>query len=207
MYELAPVEIMGYNDYKTNFGKKPKRRTSLKEHIGWCVKKGRIVKVYKYKGLTGKRFSDKKKLPKGRRVYKTKQAAQNARKRTTRTKTEKIYVYYKKPKFSRTGYLRNTSCSGRTNEGDCGSKPGCEWTGNSCRKAEGVYQGPVNRQGFGLIPANRYNYQLQQYATNEGTPTMQQLGRIGQIPSWSYPTYMNNSAWFVPRNNLSGYGF
>ena len=58
---------------KTNKSKK-----SGKDHTGWCIKKRRAVKVYKFSGLAGRRYGDKKKVPKGTRCYKTQQAAKNA---------------------------------------------------------------------------------------------------------------------------------
>lgn len=91
------------------FGKKPKKRSSRKrttksssgkkvtrKKIGYTCKKGRIVHVYKYKGLTGRRYSNKRKLAKGKKVHKTKAAAKAAlrkmskkAKKTTRRRTKK----------------------------------------------------------------------------------------------------------------------
>jgi len=71
------------------FGKKKSRRTRKKttttkkgkvsrKKIGYTMKKGRICHVYKYKGLTGRRYSNKRKLSKGKKVYKTKAACKRA---------------------------------------------------------------------------------------------------------------------------------
>lgn len=68
------------------FGKKRRRRrTSTKssskksskvsrKRVGYTCKKRRIVHVYKFKGLAGRRYSNKRKLSKGKKVYKTKAA-------------------------------------------------------------------------------------------------------------------------------------
>ena len=75
---LNSIGIRGnyqYNNYPfpapnlklTSFGKSKKKR------IGWCLKKKRIVGVYKFEGKIGKRYSDGKKLPKGKRCFKKKE--------------------------------------------------------------------------------------------------------------------------------------
>ena len=70
----------------------------------------------------------------------------------------------------------------------------------------------MNRQGFGRVvnPANKFNYQVQQYATNVGTPNMWQLQNVGNTPAYDYPmnSYAgSNKTWYTPKQNLSGYGF
>lgn len=70
---------------KTSSSKKSTKVTRKK--IGYTCKKGRIVHVYKYKGLTGRRYSNKRKLAKGKKVYKTKAACKAAlRKMSKKTK-------------------------------------------------------------------------------------------------------------------------
>lgn len=88
------------------FGKKKQRRTRRKtttktkkvsrKKIGYTMKKGRMCIVYKYKGLTGRRYSNKRKLSKGKKLYKTKAACKRAcakkskkvsRKKTTRRRS------------------------------------------------------------------------------------------------------------------------
>lgn len=73
------------------FGKKKKSTKSVKsssgttkKRIGYCIKNKRIVNVYKFKGVSGKRLSNKTKLSKGKKVYKTKAAAKSALKKMTK---------------------------------------------------------------------------------------------------------------------------
>ena len=275
MYELAPVSVMGYNDYsfgktkkiKKHIGwcikngrivkvykikgltgkryydkkkvpkrtccyktkkaatkkaatkkaatKKLKKNDIIKKHTGWCIKKRRAVKVYKIKGLTGKRYYDKKKVPKMTRCYKTKRAAQNAigtrksstiRKSSTRRKKEKVYYFVNRRTGNKTvskpvyhKFHKGLLCSEYKSKDSCNLKKArCEWANNRCKR--------IGQNDFGLIPANRYNYQVQQYATNEGTPTLEKLDKIGGTAAWAYPT-SSNYAWYQPVNNMSGYGF
>ncbi len=82
------------------FGKKRRRRRTTKtstkkkggkmtrKKIGYTMKKGRMCHVYKYKGLTGRRYANKRKLSKGKKVYKTKAACKRAcAKRSKKTKS------------------------------------------------------------------------------------------------------------------------
>lgn len=84
------------------FGKKRRRRTSKKstkgkvsrKKIGYAIKKNRIVNVFKFKGLKGRRYASKNKLAKGKKVYKTKAAAKRSmmkkqKKKTTRRRTKR----------------------------------------------------------------------------------------------------------------------
>lgn len=215
----------------SSFGKKKPKRKSVptKKHTGWCIKKKRVVKVYKVKGLSGKRYYDKKKVPKRTRCYKTKREAQNAkgtRKRKYSKKTGKYYYVYNYDNLGtggrsrhrhNAGKLGGTGCSRRYNQEDCGSNPNCKWEYGRCStRGRGghtsSYQGPMNKQGFGRVvnPANRYNYQVQQYATNVGTPTVKQMHSIAHTPAYQYPVGSmvgGNQTWYTPSQNLSGYGF
>ena len=72
------------------FGRKKSTKKSTKKKIGYTIKKGRVVQVYKIIGLVGNRYYDKKKLTKGKKVYKTKAKAQaQAKKAKKTTKTKK----------------------------------------------------------------------------------------------------------------------
>lgn len=80
------------------FGKKRRRRRTRKtstkksgkmtrKKIGYTMKKGRMCHVYKYKGLTGRRYANKRKLSKGKKVYKTKAACKRACAKRRKTKS------------------------------------------------------------------------------------------------------------------------
>lgn len=84
------------------FGKKKARRTKRRttkktkkstkvsrRKVGYTCKKGRIVHVYKYKGMTGRRYANKRKLSKGKKVYKTKAACKAALRKMSK-KTKKV---------------------------------------------------------------------------------------------------------------------
>lgn len=224
-----------------SFGKKKARRTksSKKEHTGWCIKQKKIVKIYKVKGLSGKRFHDNKKVPKKTRCFKTKAAAQRAmgkRKKKYNKKTGKSYWIYDSPYSVRRSYGRSRAANTAENrvnrsysEGawrkyDCDRNPNKIWVGPAngngyCKTRDqsgGAYEGPLGPGGFGKVrfgrvvnPANRLNYQYQQYATNVGTPTVNQMNMISNVPVYAYPlrSGMSNSAWYVPNQNFGGYGF
>jgi hypothetical protein len=66
------------NRQMSNFGKKPRRRSSNKKRIGWCMKKKRVVGVYEFKDKKGKRFSNGNKLVKGKKIFKQKSMALKA---------------------------------------------------------------------------------------------------------------------------------
>lgn len=230
----------------SSFGKKKtKHRTKKvklhkkKKHTGWCIKKKKVVKVYKVKGLVGRRYYNNKKVPKRTRCFKTKEAAQRAigkRKRKYNRKTKKYYWVYDSPYSVRRSYGRSrraNNAENRVNRSynhgiwrkyDCDRNPNKIWVGpaNSngyCKTRDqsgGAYHGPLGPGGFGksrfgrvVNPANRLNYQYQQYATNVGTPTVGQMGMISNVPAYSYPVRsgMSNSAWYVPKQNFGGYGF
>lgn len=73
--------VPGY--YQTSFGKKKRRRLSRKgsktkktrRAIGYCVKKGRVVKIYKMSTKAGRYYYDGKKVTKGKKCFKTKAKA------------------------------------------------------------------------------------------------------------------------------------
>ncbi len=230
---FRPINTPGARGMRSSqFGKKKpsrKKQTPTKKHTGWCIKKRRVVKVYKIKGLSGKRYYDKKKVPKRTRCYKTKREAQNAkgtrkRKRKYNKKTGKYtYVYTIEPTSghsrSANSHWNRSRCAGRS-EANCGSNPNCGWSAGQCYNKSGGgnrYQGPMGPNGFGrssfgrvVNPANRYNYQSQQYATNVGTPTVKQMYSIAHTPAYQYPVGSmvgGNQTWYTPKQNLSGYGF
>ena len=78
--EHTPL-VPGY--YQTSFGKKKRRRLSRKgsktkktrRAIGYCVKKGRVVKIYKISTKAGRYYYDGKKVTKEKKCFKTKAKA------------------------------------------------------------------------------------------------------------------------------------
>lgn len=78
--EKTPL-VPGY--YQSSFGKKKRRRLSRKgsktkkkrRAIGYCVKKGRVVKIYKISTKAGRYYYDGKKVTKGKKCFKTKAKA------------------------------------------------------------------------------------------------------------------------------------
>lgn len=88
------------------FGKKKSRRSSkksaksssgkvVKKRIGYCIKSRRVVNVYKFKGMSGKRLSNKHRLTKGKRIYTTKAAAKSALKKKKAKKSKKTRKHRK----------------------------------------------------------------------------------------------------------------
>lgn len=74
--------------YRKKAKKRSKRKSKKvsKKKIGYTLKKNRIVLVYKFKGLSGKRYSNKRKLAKGKKVYKKKSQVKQTRKRTRKSR-------------------------------------------------------------------------------------------------------------------------
>ena len=80
------------------FGKKKRKRPRkttkktktkmTKKRIGYAIKKKRVVNVYKFKGLVGRRYSNKNKIAKGKKVHKTKASARKALKKKNMKKTK-----------------------------------------------------------------------------------------------------------------------
>lgn len=114
------------------FGRKYQKS---KKQVGYCVKKGRIVKVYKFKNLTGKRYSNKRKVTS--KVYKTKSQAQK------HNHNKKLYG---QKKFERNLKQRFPRCKQRTKL-NCEDHPQCTWLkrSNKCRKLKRIVRhGPIN---------------------------------------------------------------
>ena len=222
----------------SKFGRKRRRRKSTpkkKKHVGYTLKKGRVVKVYKIAGLKGRRYSNRNKLPKGKRVYKNKsqvpknkkpitrrRTSKTQRKRRSRKRRERILwdIYdntqsLSGSRYERTG-RRTTPCYKRHIEGDCWANPNCEWTGISCRKnTGGSRSGPMKpidylTFGSGMInPTVGANYSLMQYATNSATPTLTKMEEIAGFPAYPVPqvTQMKNYSTYETMNNTTGMGF
>lgn len=72
------------NDQTLAVARFGRKRKSSKKKIGWTKKGKRYVKVYKFKGLKGKRYSNKRKIGKGKRVYKKKPKSMRKKRRTTK---------------------------------------------------------------------------------------------------------------------------
>lgn len=225
----VPKSARCYKTKKAAERYKAKNKKNAREHVGWCIKKNRAVKIYKFSGITGKRYYDKKKVPKRTRCYKSKRTAQNAigtRRRKSKKKNSestrkwlkkilnknKNYYYTttsRKPTIKERGdklkgalKRRGLPCSQYKSKSSCDLKaPRCKWDVDKCKGRYG------NAFGRVINPANRFNYNLQQYATNVGTPNMKQLHNVGQTPAYQYPVSTSNHAWYVPKENLSGYGF
>jgi len=245
----SPQEVLDYIARTARFGyRKKKRKRKGHKATGWCVKKGRVVRIYKFKGLVGRRYYNRNKVPKGKRCYKTKAAATKASKkgkrRTTRKRKYKrkrrsyspkrryYYYYRKKPsstnhkgekqrrgrvtasalqshiaskrggKYSRPKHTTSGGCRGK-NVMRCQRDKRCTWkSGEGCK---------MKRNSFGMSvnPANRVNYQYEQYATNAGTPTIDQMRNVAHVPTYGYPMQsgMSNLTTYNVKNNLSGMGF
>lgn len=84
------------------FGKKKSRRSSKKsvsgktakvsrKRIGYAIKGHRIVSVFKFKGLKGKRLANKHKLAKGKRVFKKKSSAKSSLKKKLGKTSKKMH--------------------------------------------------------------------------------------------------------------------
>ena len=85
--ENTPL-VPGY--YQTSFGKKKRRRRlsrkgsktkKTRRAIGYCVKKGRVVKIYKMSTKAGRYYYDGKKVTKGKKCFKTKAKAKASTKK------------------------------------------------------------------------------------------------------------------------------
>ncbi len=202
----------------SSFGKKRKRKKSRKgskktskkkKAVAYCIKKNRVVKVYRKTGKTGRYYYDGKKVKKGQKCYKLKSKAKAAlknrpkrRKSSSSSNTKYYYVINgknkKQPSWKK-GYkkYRRPSCSKYDKELTCTpAKAGCKWTSSGC----------VNKFGssFG---APAYNYTMSQYANNVSTPTNHLLGKITGTSAYSYPTNRPNYHFYDQNINNSGYGF
>ena len=88
----SPSATPGY--YDSSFGKKSKRKRravskvkAQKRKIGYTIKKGRVVHVYKISGKPGRRYYNGNKLIKGKRCYTTKAKANAALKKAPRKRS------------------------------------------------------------------------------------------------------------------------
>lgn len=207
----------GAKAYQPSFGKKKKRKKqNNNKAVAYCIKKNRVVGVYKKPGRKGRYYFNGTKVIKGKKCYKLKSKANAALKKTrnskrrkssSRSTSSKTYYYYidgrekKQPSWKK-GYskTRSPSCNKYYNKETClPAKAGCRWFGGSC----------VNKFGqsrFGS-PASKYNYTLAQYANNASTPTDHLLGKISGTSAYSYPTNTPNYHFYTQRTNNSGYGF
>ncbi len=178
--------------------------------LGRIIKKRRVVKVYKIKGLVGRRFYDKKKVPKRTRCFKTKAAAQRAvgtrkRKRKYNRKTGKYYWVYDSPYSARRSYGRSkraNSAENRVNRSydygywrkyDCDRNPNKIWVGPSnsngyCKtrdQSKGAYHGPLGPGGFGKSRFGRVvnpaNVLNYQYQQYANNVATPTVGQMGMI--------------------------
>lgn len=198
--------------YKTKSqasGKLKSKNTKRKQIAGYTLKGGVVVPVYKFNGVSGKYYSNGTKVPKNKKVTKTKLGV----KRRTK-KTNKSYMLYDIDGFNkRIKYINETyNCPKNTNSADCGGNPNCTWTSNRCVKKYGdVQQGPKGRDskfGGNLInPSNGTNYSLFQYSTNSATPSLSQVNNLSGVSTYSYPTRMGNYSHWESINNTTGMGF
>lgn len=192
------------------FGKKRfvDQRHRKKTAAGWCVVRGRVKQVYRFKGLAGRRYYDLKKVPKGKKCFKLKSKAMKflskqtkprkgtTRRRTTRKGTRKGKNINKQTFSYSTKHKSKRSCE----------NAGYYWNGKTCMP---VYF--KKRSRFGAVnPTNRFNYRTYQYANNLGTPTERQLRRISGTPAYAYPLASGPRSGRNYRYRLlpsSGYGF
>jgi hypothetical protein len=212
---------------RSNFGKKSKKKITT---TGYCIVNNRIRKVYSFPGLVGRRYYNKQKVAKGKVCYKKLEAAKRklekdkkkkrkSRRRKSRSrKNEKWVVYHVNshhrkrisPSIREKGKTlssllakRGLPCEKYKTSGTClVHDKRCKWDGSSCSNR-------YSRFGRLINPANRLNYQYQQYATNVGTPTRRQMNDLSGTPAYAYP--MRNGArnfgWYSRDANLDGYGF
>lgn len=183
--------------FSDSSGRKSSKRSSRKSSK-WCVIKNKLRKVYKFSGLIGMRYSNRRKIPAKTRCYKRKSLAKKALKRNIRWCIVKKRVVK--------GY--KTASGVKYNNRKVKK---CYKTKSAAKKAlRKMSFGKPNKSAFGnktINPTNKYNYQMQQYATNVATPTVHQLDAIQQNPAYQYPSSQDNHAWFNSANNFSGYGF
>lgn len=190
--------------------KKAKRRKTTKKrtNAGWCIKKNRVVRAYKFTGLAGKRYGNKRKTSK--RCYKTKKSAQTAlaksrKRKTPKRRTTKTVYRYRRRK-PRTIYYDRYYTSGSVRRARRSRTRDIRRAKRDARRARRAAR---RMYGFGQVvnPANAVNYQYQQYATNVGTPTGDQMKMVSHTPAYAYPTAMRNQTWYTPKYNHGGYGF
>ena len=210
----------------TSFGKKKNSRkrkgsgtSKKKKAVAYCIRKNRVVKVYKKTGKTGRYYYDGKKVKKGQKCYKLKSKANAAlknkrpkrRKSSSSSNTKYYYVINgtkkKQPSWKK-GYNKDgrPSCSKYDKELTCTpAKAGCKWTSSGCvNKFGSSFGAPYGRP---VSPASGYNYTMSQYADNVSTPTNHLLGKITGTSAYSYPTNRPNYHFYDQNINNSGYGF
>ena len=204
----------------SSFGRKKKKRKSKnkkRKHVGYVVKKRRVVKVYTFEGLKGKRFSNRN-ITKSK-VYKTESAAKKSikplrRKRrnssSSSSKREYYYVYGNNGRvygasssLGLDSYVRAQYLNRLLNPATTTS------TGTQTTSSAGTQT--TSSGSFGnrryKSPAVGFNYKINQYAVNEGTPTLNAMTRIGQRAAYSYPSRKRNETFFSNSTNVSGMGF
>lgn len=213
-------DVPSKNLARRNFSS-TRTKSNSKRHIGWIRYKNRAVRVYSFSSKKGRYFSNGRRIPSNRRVYRSKPSISNEYRSNRNYYRTARYIYNNSQSLSGSRYQRgnlgrNSPCYRRYNEGSCSSNPNCEWTGFNCtKKSGGTYQGPMNWQGFGrrsglINPSVGANYSLYQYANNAATPSIRQLGKIGGVPA--YPAYNhynvkgNNYDTFVSTDNTTGMG-
>ena len=202
---------------KKTITRKPvaKKTTTGKKLVGYTLKGGGVVSVYKFNGLAGKRYSDGTKIPKGKKVALKKSGVSKKRKSSKTIST--YYMFYDRDGVEkRRKYINECiNCSKNTNSTDCYGNTNCYWNNNNrCVKRYGkIYQGPKRKDskfGSGVInPANRTNYALYQYANNAATPSLKDVNRLSGVSTYSYPvsSKMDNYSNWDSKVNLSGMGF
>lgn len=220
LHKINPFSMINTLDSTANgypwlsFGRR-RKKVAKKKHVGYTRKKSRVVKVYKIIGMVGKRFYDKKKVPKGTRVYKRKSDVpkKKTKKRSSRKKRDVYYIYDDDGYTpNRPGYMRGAGCSRRRNLGECSSNPNCSWNGYSCRKKSwgDRYEGPFNEHGFGsgrsIDPAVGTNYWFHKTAANAAMPS---LNRMEALSGFNNNDYVGSSQFrtFNSRQALNGMGW
>jgi hypothetical protein len=175
----------------TSFGKKRKRSSLTRS--GYCLINGRAKQIYK---RGGKRYHLKSgrlvKVSKGKKCYRTKAQAERSRSKSKST----VYVYPKRRKSRRRkyvyvrprrriylrGFLRPIILRPLTHRIWPGALPPIDKIIRIRRVVNpepGRNPSVFNAQRFGNQSSIDYNYTINQYGNNAGTPSMKSLYKIG----------------------------
>lgn len=147
-----------------------------KSKIGYIIRGSRIVPVYKLGGGKVVLFNNRRK-PVGMRVHNTLTQA--------RSKLRSLKALAKRFRWYPEEF---TAAEARALKKQVGI-PGIASASSSKRRSSVRKSKPRrNSVAFGAVnPSNRYNYKIQQYATNVGTPTLRNMKNAAHTGAYSYP--------------------